>query len=49
MKYILGCPSFGRVLEELEEFYVPVSQIELCRNILREPKNDKDRLEEILV
>lgn len=47
MKYILGCPSFGRVLEGLKEFYVPVSQIGLCRDVLREIKSNEDCLTKI--
>jgi hypothetical protein len=47
MEYILGCPSFGRVLEDLKEFYAPVSQIGLCRDVLREIKSNKDCLTKI--
>ena len=47
MKYILGCPSFGRILEDLKEFYIPAGQTGLCRYILQKIKNDKECLMKI--
>lgn len=47
MQYVLGRPSFGRVMSDVDNFSAPISEIESCKKVLREIKSGKDRLTKI--